>query len=117
MAKRPRDEDEANDNRLLLWLRGTIAGMVRSSDLPDLSMRQLGVLLICHTAERPQTVRSLASVLDTNKPAITRALDRLASSTLVRRLADPADGRSVLVEVARSGHALCRTLGKATKST
>jgi hypothetical protein len=44
----PPDEDEADDNRLLLWLRGSIAGMVRTKDSPDLSMRQLGVIDLSH---------------------------------------------------------------------
>jgi hypothetical protein len=56
MAQRARD-DEATNDKLLLWLRSSVLGMVRTKDLPDLSMRQLAVLLIAHSAEKPQTVR------------------------------------------------------------
>jgi DNA-binding MarR family transcriptional regulator len=109
-----RDEDEATDD-LLFSLRSSVIEMVRSKGLSDLSLRQLAVLLVSHAAEQPQTVRGLAIVLGVSKPAITRAIDRLATYALVRRLPDPADGRSVLVEVTRSGHSLCRSLEKAPK--
>jgi len=106
-----RDEEEATHDPLFS-LKGSIVEMVRSKGSPDLSLRQLAVLLLAHTAEQPQTVRGLAAVLDVSKPAITRALDRLTSHAFVRRLVDPADRRSVLVEVTRSGHSLCRSLEK-----
>jgi DNA-binding MarR family transcriptional regulator len=112
MAQRPR-HDEANDE-LPLELRRIILGMVRTKDLPDLSMRQLAVLLVAHTAEEPQTVRGLAAAFNISRPAVTRALDRLTEHALVRRKTDPADRRSVLVEVTKSGHALARSLGRAS---
>jgi DNA-binding MarR family transcriptional regulator len=116
MAQRPRDEEDNANNQLPLWLRTSIIGMVQIKDVPDLSMRQLAVLLLCHTSEKPQTVRGLAAALDVSKPAVTRAIDRLTASGLVRRIPDAADGRSVLVQVKASGHALCRSFGKAPKS-
>jgi DNA-binding MarR family transcriptional regulator len=111
----PRNEDEATDD-LLLSLRDSVIGLVRSKGIPDLSLRQLAVLLVSHAAEQPQTVRGLAIVLGVSKPAITRAIDRLVTYALVRRLPDPADGRSVLIEVTRSGTSLCRSLGKGLKA-
>ncbi|WP_158803953.1 MarR family transcriptional regulator [Acidisoma sp. L85] len=112
MAQRPRDE-EATSDKLLLGLLSSVLGMVRTKD-PDLSMRQLAVLLTAHTAETRQTVRGLAAALDVSKPAITRALDRLTEHALVRRVIDPGDRRSVLVDVTKSGHALARSLGRAS---
>lgn len=78
-------------------LRETIVALVRS-DGPDLSARQLAVLLTVYLGEGPHTVRGLAADLNVSKPAITRALDRLGELDLARRKVDPADRRSVLVQ-------------------
>jgi DNA-binding MarR family transcriptional regulator len=83
-------------------LRDTIVALVRQ-DGPDLSARQFGVFLTCYLESDPQTVRGLASALDVSKPVISRALDRLADFDLVRRKADPADRRSVLVQRTPAG--------------
>ena len=65
-------------------LRETIVALVRR-DGPDLSARQLGVLLTCYREDEAQTVRGLAAKLDVSKPAITRALDRISEFDLVHR--------------------------------
>ena len=67
-------------------------------DSPDLSARQLALMLTVYQSAPPHTVRGLAAHLNISKPAITRALDRLAKLGLVRRRKDPADRRSVLVQ-------------------
>jgi DNA-binding MarR family transcriptional regulator len=90
-------------------LRGTVVALVRR-DGPDLSARQLAVLLTCYLESDAQTVRGLAGVLDVSKPAITRALDRLAEFDLVRRKTDPADRRSVLVQRTPKGTSFIRDL-------
>src|SRR5580698_9820800 len=89
-------------DRLLDILRDTIIGTVRRAG-PDLSARQFGVLLICYLEEGPHTVRGLAARLEVSKPAITRALDRLAELGFARRGPDPSDRRSVLVQRTRKG--------------
>src|SRR5689334_5603720 len=88
-------------------LRQTIIALVRR-DGPDLSARQLGVFLTSYLEEEAQTVRGLAAKLDISKPAITRALDRLAEFDLVRRKTDPLDRRSVLVQRTATGMAFLR---------
>ena len=77
---------------------------------PDLTARQLGVMLTCYTEAEPQTVRGLAAQLEVSKPAITRALDRLSEFELVRRKTDPMDRRSVLIQRTSSGAAYVRSL-------
>lgn len=89
-------------DRLTGVLRDTIVGTVRR-DGPDLSARQLGVFLISYLDQGPHTVRGLAAQLDVSKPAITRSLDRLEELGLARRVVDPADRRSVLVQRTREG--------------
>ena len=92
----------ATPDRLLDVLRDTIIGVVRREG-PDLSARQFGVLLICYLEDGPHTVRALAARLEVSKPAITRALDRLAELGMARRGPDPRDRRSVLVQRTRKG--------------
>ena len=92
-------------------LRQTIVALVRR-DGPDLTARQLGVFLTCYLEGEAQTVRGLAAKLNVSKPAITRALDRLAEFDLVRRKQDPSDRRSVLVQRTVPGTAFLRDLKK-----
>ncbi|MBV8913412.1 MAG: MarR family transcriptional regulator, partial [Acetobacteraceae bacterium] len=60
-------------DQLVGILRETVAALVRR-DGPDLSARQLGVLLTCYLHDGGHTVRGLAAELNVSKPAITRAL-------------------------------------------
>ncbi len=81
---------------LHLW-RLAITEGVRSKG-PDLSSRQMAIMLAVYMTPAPHTVRGLAAGLKISKPAVTRALDALAKLAFVRRKPDPADKRSVLVE-------------------
>jgi DNA-binding MarR family transcriptional regulator len=79
-----------------LW-RGAIVESVRR-DSPDLSARQMALLLTVYLTPPPHTVRGLATSLNVSKPAVTRALDRLSEFGLIKRKVDDADRRSVLVQ-------------------
>jgi DNA-binding MarR family transcriptional regulator len=68
------------------------------------------VFLTCYLETEAQTVRGLAFRLNVSKPAITRALDRLAEFDLIRRKTDPLDRRSVLVQRTATGMAFLRDL-------
>lgn len=96
-------------DRLLQLLRGTFLSKVRL-DQPDLNMRQLAVALVVYQTDEPQTVRGLAKHLNINKPAVTRALDRLRDFDIVRRKIDPDDRRSVLAMRTPMGAAMVRRL-------
>ncbi len=85
-------------------LRHTLVELVRDEQT-DLSARQLSIFLICYTKTDEQTVRGLAAELCVSKPAVTRALDRLAEFYLIRRRTDPLDRRSVLVQRTKAGAA------------
>ncbi len=100
---------QANTDQLIGILRETIVSLVRR-DGPDLSARQLGVLLTVYLNDGPHTVRGLAAELNVSKPAITRALDRLGELDLARRKVDPMDRRSVLVQRTLKGAALLRDM-------
>jgi DNA-binding MarR family transcriptional regulator len=81
---------------LELWRRTIVDGVRR--DQPDLSTRQMAILLIVYTQPAPHTVRGLSAELNISKPAVTRALDRLGQLDFVRRKVDEDDRRSVLVQ-------------------
>ncbi len=78
-----------------LWESVTVSAVKRG--MPDLSMRQMAVLLTVYLEPPPHTVRGLAARLNVGKPVITRALDTLGGLGLVSRHRDEADRRNVLV--------------------
>lgn len=86
-------------------LRGTL-----DARLPDLTTRQLALLLHLGLVPGPHRVRGLAEVLGFSKPAVTRALDRLSALGWVARVREPQDRRSVLVTLTEGGHAVLRDL-------
>jgi DNA-binding MarR family transcriptional regulator len=81
---------------LSLWRLALTEG-VRSKD-PDLSSRQMAIMLAVYLTPPPHTVRGLAAALKISKPAVSRALDALAKLAFLRRKPDPSDKRSVIVE-------------------
>lgn len=86
---------------LELW-RHTLVASVRG-DEPDLSARQMAVLLSVYMEDKAHTVRGLAKALRISKPAISRALDRLGELDYIRRERDELDRRNVLVRRTGSG--------------
>lgn len=92
-----------------LW-RGAIVESVRR-DAPDLSARQMALLLTVYLTQPPHTVRGLAQTLNVSKPAISRALDRLGELGLVKRKVDENDRRSVLVQRTVKGSVFLREFG------
>jgi DNA-binding MarR family transcriptional regulator len=92
-----------------LW-RGAIVESVRR-DAPDLSARQMALLLTVYLIQTDHTVRGLAITLNVSKPAVTRALDRLSEYGLVRRKVDEADRRSVLIQRTVKGSVFLREFG------
>ena len=83
-------------------LRQTAVALVRREG-PELTTRQLGVFITCYLMDDVLTVRDLCWKLNTSKPAITRALDRLSELDLVRRKADPLDRRRILIRRTTAG--------------
>jgi len=74
-----------------------------ASDQPDLSTRQLAIMLNVYMRPGAQTVRGLAESLSISKPAVSRALDSLGARGLVRRQRDESDRRNVLVQRTEAG--------------
>src|SRR5690606_4309437 len=65
--------------------------------MPDLTERQLAILLTIYLDPPPHTVRGLAEKLKVTKPVITRALDTMSALKLVSRRRDERDRRNVLI--------------------
>ncbi len=99
---------------LTLWQNVALA-MVRD-DEPDLSVRQMSILLTIYLVAPPHTVRDLAKKLGVTKPVITRALDTMGKLELVSRRRDEKDRRNVLIHRTVKGalylERLADTIGK-----
>ncbi len=94
---------------LRLWHDVSLA-LVRDAE-PDLSVRQLTVLITVYLEPQPHTVRALAAKLGVTKPVITRALDTMGRLGLVSRKRDPSDRRNVLVQRTVNGALFLERLG------
>lgn len=91
---------------LALWKDVTVAAV--AGDMPDLSARQMAVLLCVYLEDGPHTVRSLAARLDVTKAVISRAIDRLKSFDYIKRADDPRDRRSIVLRRTPGGIAYLR---------
>jgi DNA-binding MarR family transcriptional regulator len=81
---------------LQLW-HAAMLDLVRDRD-PDLSVRQMAILLTIYLEPPPHTVRGLAAKLGVTKPVITRALDSMGQLDLVSRRRDDLDRRNVVIQ-------------------
>jgi DNA-binding MarR family transcriptional regulator len=81
-------------------------------DEPDLSARQLAILLTIYLDAPPHTVRGLATRLRVTKTVITRALVTMGKRQLVGRRRDDADGRNVVIQRTVKGALAVERLGE-----
>jgi DNA-binding MarR family transcriptional regulator len=84
-----------SENSLSSW-KNTLIDYVRSGE-PDLTNRQMALLLLVYLDSGPHTVRGLAKTLNVSKPVVTRALNRLGSLSYLRRQRDETDKRNIFV--------------------
>ena len=94
---------------LRLWQEATLAEVRAAS--PDLTMRQMAVLLTVYLDPPPHTVRGLAAKLGVSKPVITRALDSMGKLELVSRRRDDLDRRNVVIQRTVKGSLYVEMLG------
>jgi DNA-binding MarR family transcriptional regulator len=94
---------------LRLWHDANLS-MVLDED-PDLSVRQIAILLTIYLETPPHTVRGLARKLNVSKPVITRALDSMGHIGLVSRRRDENDKRNVLIQRTVPGSLYLEKLG------
>ena len=96
-----RDSEELAATGLCDWME-TLVGYVRSAQ-PDLTNRQMALLLLVYLTPGPHTVRGLAARLSVSKPVITRALNTLGAYGYIRRQKDESDLRNIFVERTEAG--------------
>ena len=78
---------------------------------PELSPRQLTILLTIYLEPPPHHVRGLARKLKVTKPVITRALDTMGKLGLLARRRDEADRRDVVIQRTVKGALAVERLG------
>ena len=83
------------EESLSRWMRALIA-YVRSGE-PDLTNRQMALLMLVYLTPGPHTVRGLAKVIGVSKPVVTRALNTLGALGYLRRERDQDDRRNVFI--------------------
>jgi DNA-binding MarR family transcriptional regulator len=101
---------ELRPSQALKLLHDLSFAMVRDGE-PDLSARQLTILLTIYLEPPPHTVRGLAAKLGVTKPVITRALDTMGRIGLLSRRRDEADRRNVVVQRTVKGALFVERLG------
>lgn len=84
------------------WM-ATLIGYVQSAR-PDLTNRQMALLMLVYLTDGPHTVRGLAAKLRVSKPVVTRALNTLGALGYLRRQKDESDLRNIFVERTQTGH-------------
>jgi DNA-binding MarR family transcriptional regulator len=89
-----------------------ITGMVRDEFAPDLTMRQLTVLMTAANRDTkiPMSVREVNEITLISKPAITRAVSLLESLELVGRRLSTTDKRLVNIIVTPKGYHYLRKM-------
>ena len=88
-------------NSLGTWMTALV-DYVRSGE-PDLTNRQMALLMLVYLDPGPHTVRGLARALNVSKPVVTRALNRLGSLGYLRRQRDDTDRRNIFVAKTAEG--------------
>ncbi len=83
------------------WMQ-TLIDYVRSGQ-PDLTNRQMALLMLVYQTKGPHTVRGLARDLNVSKPVVTRALNRLGTLGYLARERDEQDRRNVFVATTEAG--------------
>lgn len=95
---------------LSVWHRVSLQSVLDST--PDLSTRQFVIFTTIYLIDGTHTVRSLALKLEVTKAVITRALDTLGTHGFVKRIPDPADRRSIIIQRTPSGSRFLSDFGE-----
>ncbi|MEM7461600.1 MAG: MarR family winged helix-turn-helix transcriptional regulator [Pseudomonadota bacterium] len=86
----------STEQALKLWQEVSLALVLDNK--PDLTTRQMTILLTVYLEPPPHTVRGLAAKLGVTKPVITRALDTMGRMELLKRKRDERDRRNVIIQ-------------------
>ncbi|MBV8973061.1 MAG: MarR family transcriptional regulator [Sphingomonadaceae bacterium] len=95
---------------------GTLIDYVQSAR-PDLTNRQMALLMVVYLLPGPHTVRGLAARLRVSKPVVTRALNTLGALGYLRRQKDDADLRNIFIEQTPQGLAFLEEFAELIERT
>ena len=87
-------------------LIGEIDRIVQASSM-EINLQISNTLAVIEGADEPLTPSEISERTLVSSATMTSTLDRLERQGLVRRVPNPEDRRSVLVEVTEAGRALC----------
>ena len=94
--------------RVTFILQGRLAYIAAEHALSVTQVRMMGIL-----RDREPGILQLAQHLGLEKSSLSGLIDRAAARGLVERLADPRDGRGVLVRMTARGHKLAKVIAAA----
>jgi DNA-binding MarR family transcriptional regulator len=92
---------------VLSFWRLALLSSIRNNG-PDLTTRQMYILLTVYMSQPPHTVRGLAKQMGVTKPVITRALNCLEKLGYLKRSPDESDKRSILIQRTVKGSVFLR---------
>jgi DNA-binding MarR family transcriptional regulator len=91
-----------NGDAVLEWLRRIFWSVVRNGD-PDLTTRQLALLLLAQDSLKPIGLKEVAMTLKIPKPSVTRAIDRLQFLQLIDRRPSSEGGKQLTLHLSGQG--------------
>jgi DNA-binding MarR family transcriptional regulator len=94
--------DEEEDTKLHM-LRNAVLGVVRREESTQLTLRHLGVFLVCCACEKPPTIGALERTVGIQQSGITSALDALHSLDIVVRKRNPNNPCSNIAVLTEKG--------------
>ncbi len=97
--------------RLVFW-KEVLLAHVRSGQ-PNLTNRQMTVLMVLYASGDTYTVGGLAAKLTLSSPVVGRSLNALEALGYLKRSRDPTDARSSLTHRTASGAAFLNSFGAA----
>ncbi len=100
-----------------LWLLATRAGRLTEAFTREVLAERgiegtefsILVFLLLGAGPRRTTMSDLARAVVLSQPGATRALQRSERNGTIRKLPDPADGRSVVIELTKKGRKVVET--------
>ncbi|MGQ0643710.1 MAG: MarR family winged helix-turn-helix transcriptional regulator [Gemmatimonadaceae bacterium] len=107
MTERSKKTSALGPNDVLKWIETgyRLEGKIEAALAPlGLSLPKLNVLTHLAEAKRSLALSEIADRLKCVRSNVTQLVDRLESEGLVRRLADPADRRTVRAELTALGY-------------
>jgi DNA-binding MarR family transcriptional regulator len=97
----------------LLRAHATLMKRFAAEDVwSEVTMREYDVLYTLSKCRAPIRLAELHRYVLLSQPALSRMVERLVSRGLVRRAADPGDGRGVLLSLTEAGRAQQRRVGR-----